>query len=161
MLTQERLKELLDYDPESGLFIWKVRTSTHVKPGDHTSACSSHGYRVIGINRRLYFAHRLAWMYVYGEWPVTQINHIDRNRANNALANLRLATSAENLQNSSRRSDNTSGCKGVHWWSLRGVWTAYINVGGKRTSLGHYPDFFAACCARKSDEIELHPYRAA
>jgi len=98
-LTQERLKELLHYDPETGEFTWQVDRGLNVKAGDAAGYTGAAGYRVIGVlgkNRR---AHRVAFLYMTGDWPDYQVDHKDGDRLNNRWANLRACTSAQNMQN--------------------------------------------------------------
>jgi len=160
MLTQEQLKELLDYDPDTGHFAWRVdRGSAYA--GKRAGYLNCYGYRKIEICGRAYAAHRLAWLYVYGEGPATDVDHIDRNKSNNSILNLRLATDSENVQNSNVRIDSTCGCKGVGWHKAAKKWAAYITLHGTQKHLGLYSTLLDAAAARKSAEIELHPYRAA
>ncbi len=150
-LTQERLKELLHYDQETGVFTWISRVAKHTKIGDVA------GYRgqyiFIRIEGELHRAHRLAWLYVYGEWPNQDIDHKNRDKHDNSIANLRLATDSENLFNASLRSDNTSGHRGVSWSERDKVWRTYISQGGgKHVSLGQFRTRDEAVAARKAAE---------
>ena len=113
-LTQERLKSLLDYDPDVGVFRWKWRVSTKV-PRDLTAGIKyPRGYIGIRIDGRRYHAHRLAWFYVHGVWPTLDIDHIDGDPSNNRLANLREATRSQNLANLHKRRGNAKYPKGVY-----------------------------------------------
>lgn len=112
MVSRERVLELLDYDPETGIFTWRVRRSG-VKFGSHAGRSSSSGYREIRIDGRRYSAHRLVWLVVHGTWPHDQIDHINGIRDDNRANNLREATRTENQRNSKIRVDNTIGYKGV------------------------------------------------
>jgi hypothetical protein len=94
-LTAERLREILGYDPETGLFTRLVRTG-RIRAGEVAGTAHSRGYRSIVIDGRVYLSHRLAWLYVHGEWPPEQIDHINRNRADNRLVNLRAAKQSQN-----------------------------------------------------------------
>ena len=112
-ISAERIRELLHYDPLTGIFIWKVTLSNRAKAG---SICNykSHGYISIRINGLLYGAHRLSWVYMTGEWPDEEIDHKDTHILNNKWGNLRKATKLQNRQNMSfRKKQNTSGYKGV------------------------------------------------
>jgi hypothetical protein len=107
LLTADRLRSVLSYDPETGVFTRDGREAGTV--------CKSPPRRKIFIDRRQYTAHRLAWMHVYGRWPVGDIDHIDGNALNNAFANLREVSRSVNMQNQRRaRADNKSGFLGVH-----------------------------------------------
>jgi len=137
-LTVERLRERLRYDPETGIFIWKYasgqgRRAEGTKAG-HTSKES--GYVLLWVDDRLYRAHRLAWLYVTGEWPPKLLDHRDRNRSNNRWANLRLANDKQNSENASLRSDNTSGSRGIRF--DRNRWVARIYHEGREIYLGRF-----------------------
>jgi HNH endonuclease len=114
MITAERLRELLHYDPNTGEFRWRM-----AKKGTYAGAVAGRyntdgdGYRQIGINRRLYKKHRLAWFYMTGAWPRHEIDHINGDRGDNRFCNLREATASENRRNMRKRVNNTSGYKGV------------------------------------------------
>ena len=95
-LTQEYLKSILDYDLDTGIFTWKINKAKRTKIGD-IAGWSYNGYREIEINDKKYKAHRLAWLYVYGEMPNKLIDHIDGNRSNNKISNLREATLDGNI----------------------------------------------------------------
>ena len=137
MLTADRLRKLLDYDPETGFFTRKTRHN-RMPIGARSGATTKGGYRIIAIDGRRYYEHRLAWLFVTGKWPSGIIDHIDLNRANNAFANLREATNGENMRNGSVRKDSVSGSKGVCWHRPTGKWRAYINVGGRQKYLGTF-----------------------
>jgi hypothetical protein len=138
LLAMEKVKELLSYDPETGIFVWKSTVASHVKKGKPAGSISDQGYRTIMIGGRNYRAHRLAWLFVYGEWPDFEIDHINRDRLDNRIENLRLAGRKENMRNTKRRTDNTSGVKGVYWSRQRNKWIAQIHVAGKHIHLGVY-----------------------
>jgi hypothetical protein len=99
ILTQSRLRELLDYNPETGVFTWKVSTSNRIRAGQKAGATGQSGYQSIQIDRKLYLLHRLAWLYQTGSWPQKYIDHKDGDKTNNKYANLRDVTHSQNLQN--------------------------------------------------------------
>jgi hypothetical protein len=137
MLTAERLREVLRYDPVTGLFIRRCRAGRK-HAGEVAGSATRNGYRSICVDNGRYLAHRLAWLYMNGSWPERQIDHKDRDRSNNRWTNLRLATPSGNTANSRRRSTNTSGFKGVCWDKSRNRWAAYITVGYRHIYLGRF-----------------------
>lgn len=160
ILTQARLKELLHYDPNTGLFKRRVTASNNAKAGSIAGCVSKFlGYRLIGVDRKPYYAHRLAWLYVHGTLPPDQIDHINRVKTDNRICNLRLATDAENRQNMPMPSSNTSGHVGVHWFKRCQKWTAYIQIDKKTISLGYFNDIDDAIAARKAAEVKFHRFQ--
>jgi len=138
-LTAERLRELLSYDPDTGLFHWR-RQKGRASAGDKAGRFSfTHGYIDIGIDGCLYRAHRLAWLYIYGKWP-TEMDHINGVRNDNRLVNLRQCTVSENRSNRGASPRNTSGFKGVSKRANDGKWIAQIKKNGKVTWLGSFDD---------------------
>lgn len=172
-LTAEQLRALLHYDPDTGAFRWRDginhwraglpagtltpqgrNRTRHVVIGIGTT--SEKRYSQIGIHKKVYRAHRLAWLYVYGEWAKSEIDHINGNGADNRIVNLRLATPAENAMNRGLRIDNTSGIKGVSWNKKSGQWLAHIGYGGKILHLGLYDTIEEARAARIEAARRLH-----
>lgn len=161
-LTHERLKELLHYDPVTGLFTWRVKRlrgkgNLTVNPGDIAGCLSPLGYILLRIEGRNYLANRLAWFYMKGEWPKFEIDHDDRDKTNNRLINLRDVTHLVNMQNQSTvRSDGTA--VGVAFNKRRGKWMAYINANRKRTYLGaDFATMEDAHEARMLAKRRMHP----
>lgn len=146
-LTAERLRELLDYDPGTGIFTNRTRRSTNTVVGAQAGYAKRAGYRVIRLDRILYYANRLAWLYVHGEWPKGMVDHADGDPSNDRIGNLRDATRAQNGWNAGVRADNTSGHRGVHWSKIHERWVASIQVNGRRTCLGYFADITAAAKA--------------
>lgn len=158
--TQARLKQALSYDPATGLFTWiePRRGRMLFSVAGHIDA--STGYRDISIDDRSYHAAKLAWLYVFGEYPECVVDHINRNRADDRIENLRLATHSENIINSGVFSHNTSGFKGVYFYRNRAergwpAWWAYITCNGTRKSLGYFHNKAEAVIARKEAEVNL------
>lgn len=136
-LTADRLRFLLRYDANTGEFVW-LRQQGSRKAGDVAGAIKTEGYREIGIDGRLYYAHRLVWLYVFGRWPTEQIDHRNGDESDNRLSNLRECSNAENCQNLGLRKSNKSGLTGVRWDAARSKWAAQIRIDGKITPLGRY-----------------------
>ena len=137
MLTRERLKELMYYDPETGVFTWKCSPSKKIRIGAVAGCVLPTGYMVIGIDREVFLSHRLAWLYVHSEFPseTLQIDHRDGVRSNNKLGNLRCVTPKVNKQNQrNARVDSSSGIIGIRPCGSR--WEARIVICGKRHYLG-------------------------
>jgi HNH endonuclease len=138
-LTAERLRELLRYDPKTGVFTWLVlETKNQVKAGDVAGYINNGGkgggYLKIRVDGHGYRAHRLAWLYMTGTWPHEQIDHIDRNRANNRWCNLREATQAQNQANSRLR--KARDFKGAYFHKCSGKLQAAIQSNGRQIHLG-------------------------
>lgn len=147
MITQKRLKELLHYDPITGLFTWLVANSNRVKVGDVAGALGDHGRILIRVDGVLYKAHRLAWLYMTGKWPNPEADHEDTDASNNKWLNLREANRSQNNCNKKNRKDNTSGYKGVYQDKRRSKWMARINgkfLGYFNTSQGAHAAYCAA-----------------
>jgi hypothetical protein len=136
MITQEQLKELLNYNPETGVFTW-VSARGNLKAGSEAGTVDYQGYIRISINNKRYRAHRLAWIYVYGEISVSEIDHINGNKQDNRILNLRLATRSQNEANKPRTRVNLSGYKGVSH-TRNNHWSAQIMVNKRFIHLGIY-----------------------
>lgn len=137
LITAEQVRKLFHYDPDTGVFTRLVARGC-VSARAVVGNLHTHGYLKTNINGRTYRLHRLAWLYVYGEWPDGEIDHINRRRDDNRLANLRVATRAQNMRNTPRYSTNRSGFKGVAPYGEK--WRAQITVNGKQYNLGYFPD---------------------
>jgi hypothetical protein len=146
-MKPEQLKELLHYEPETGVFTWRVSKGGK-KAGSIAGCLVEDGYIRIKINKKLYPAHHLAWLCIYGELPENEIDHINHIRTDNSIGNLRSATRTENGRNVSLSVRNQSGVIGVCWF--KGKWLAYIKVDGRQKTLGRFNDKFEAICCRKS-----------
>lgn len=147
-LTHDRLKEVLDYDPLTGVFRWKVDAGKKkIKAGSVAGGNRRDGYLRISIDGARYYGHRLAWFWMVGSWPDPECDHRDLDVSNNRWENLRLATSTQNKGNSGLRSDNTSGLKGLRWEVDRGRWLVRISIEGRMKNLGRYEDKGAAAAA--------------
>jgi len=150
-LTQEKLKKFLDYNFETGIFTWKVRRKNSVNVGA-VAGSLSHGYILIMISGKFYRAHRLAWLYIHGYFPEYFIDHIDRDRSNNRINNLRHVSNQCNVRNSGNRKDNKSGIKGIGWHKATNKWRVRIAVNNKSFELGIFTSFDEAICHRLAAE---------
>ena len=156
-LTAELAREILDYDPDTGVFRWKVTNKrSHASAGSLAGCLHSTGYWYIQVDGRNYRAHRLAWLITHGTFPADQIDHRDGDRANNRLANLREVTNAGNQQNQRRaRSDSTTGLLGVS--PEKNGFKARIRVDRKTRYLGHFGTPEQAHAAYLDAKRQLHP----
>lgn len=150
----DALHEILNYNPQTGVWTWKVRRSMRAGPGSVAGSLNADGHRQIEINDKTYMSSRLAWLYMTGEWPAVEVDHIDPSRPwDDSWENLREATRRNNCGNRRRRSDNASGYKGVvfHKRGYPSPWQAYIGIAsGKHKNLGYYKtpeEAHAAYCA--------------
>lgn len=158
ILTQQRLHMLLNYSPDTGVFVWRVRRST-ARAGDVAGTICAKGYRRIFVDGRPYSAARLAWLWAHGEWWAGEIDHINRQRDDNRIANLRKADRFVNTQNTSQRKDNRSGYRGVGWHKISGKWRARISVNGRAINLGSFNDKNAAIAAYEAAARQYHAVR--
>ena len=137
-LTQQRLKEVLDYDPHTGHFVWRTAVNSRALAGSAAGTRNT-PYVSIGIDGVRYYAQRLAWMYVHGVMPRGEIDHINEVKRDNRITNLRDTDSAGNKANQKNaRRDNDSGLRGVSLNKRTGLWCAYIQVRGARKNLGYF-----------------------
>lgn len=161
-LTAERLRELLHYDPETGVFTRKVSItlSKQFKAGDVAGGVDrSTGYFRVSVENKRYWAHRLAWLYAYGEWPVESIDHINQIGTDNRLCNLRAANKSENGQNVQKcRSSSTTGILGVTRIKKTGRWQSTITINGVMKYLGRFGTQDEAREAYLSAKAKLHPF---
>jgi len=156
-LTAQRLRELLHYSPDTGVFTWRVSRGGAVCAGDSAGYGNGAGYRKIYIDGGQYMAHRLAWLYTHGSWPSGVIDHRDGDRSNNAIANIRDVSICVNNQNQKRAhsSNRSCGLLGVTRDSA-GMWQARIRVDGKRRYLGTFKDQEQAGAAYIAAKRLLH-----
>jgi hypothetical protein len=137
ILTQAELKEQLNYNPESGLFTWKVANSKRVKIGETAGTITDKGYIRITLNKKGYKAHRLAWLFIKGEMPSGDIDHINGIKADNCICNLRLCSRVENMQNIGKTQKNTSGYKGA-FLTKDNRWISQAKLNGTVHYLGSF-----------------------
>ena len=180
-ITQELVKEFLDYNPETGVFTWKERDIKYFKESKkggiknftpewsqkkwntryagQVAGCEKpDGYRIINIFKQRNYAHRLAWLYIYGEWPKQDIDHIDGNPRNNRISNLRDISRSLNGQNQKKAQKRSkSGLLGACWCPRDEVWVSQIFADGRRHFLGNFQDKYSAHEAYIQAKRRLHP----
>ena len=155
--TRARLFQRLLYDPETGLFTWKVNVKGgRAQIGKVAGGINAYGYIQIRFEGRHHRAHRLAWLYMTGRWPRNLLDHIDGDRQNNRFCNLREANNSQNNWNSVRPRHNTSGFKGVSWSKTVGKWSSSIKVGGTQRHLGYFDTPENAHAAYAAAASEMH-----
>lgn len=155
-LSHEVLLQNLEYDPITGIF---TRKNCHIsalngKPAGYLN--QDCGYVRVKVKNILHAAHRLAWFYTHGTWPIGDLDHEDRDKSNNAIKNLRPATEEQNAYNVDRSKSNNSGCVGVYWYKPRNCWRVVAKERGVRKYLGHFKDFNDAVLARETYTKQLH-----
>lgn len=159
MLTAERLQEILNYNPKTGIFTWKKTLSIRAPAGVNAGGRARNDHRefhLIGIEGRKYQASHLAWLYVHGTWPEHQIDHRDGNPLNNCIDNLRAASGSQNQANRGRNKNNTSGYKGVYWDRSSGRWAANIWKNRRKIWLGCHDTAELAHAAYCRAALEHH-----
>jgi len=163
MITQSELKRICEYNPETGEFVRIIKRSWKGKEYPCRSLPNSKGdswgYLQLNIDRKVYKVHRLIFLYMTGEFPTVDVDHINGDRTDNRWINLRLVTRQDNLRNMGLRQSNTSGITGVSYCTTKKTWEAYIGAGNTRLRLGHYKTKEEAVLARKVAESKLdyHP----
>ena len=157
MITQAELHFAVNYNPETGIFTWKTPRKK-VIVGTQAGSLDKEGYIILTINQISYRAHRLAWLYIHGEWPKF-IDHINEIKHDNRICNLRNVTHSENMQNKSKpQSNNTTGYIGVSFNKKRKHYTAVIKINGKTHYLGSFKTAEEANEARQKAKLIYHKY---
>lgn len=155
-MDAKELREILRYNPETGAFIWlKPAWNQQSWIGKEAGSPDAHGYICIEIGEGRYKAHRLAWLYMTGAWPESEIDHINLVKYDNSWDNLREVNRSQQHQNGPLQSNNTSGHKGVSWYWQRNKWRAYIKKDGKRKHLGFFLTKEEAAAAYRKAAEEL------
>ena len=154
-ITAEEARQLFDYDPKSGDLTWKVSLNPRAPVGHVVRAPNSRGYYTVRVRGKPYGAHRVAWLIATGTWPAEHIDHINGDKTDNRVENLREATNAENQRNRAAQRNNTSGFKGVSWNKRDSKWRAYIQVDGKFRHLGNFatPEEAHAAYCKAAEEL--------
>ena len=159
-LSFSEVSKLLNYDPESGLLTWAVNRRGSAKIGSIAGTrVKTTGYKVLRINGEAYKTHRIAWLLYFGKMPDGDIDHINRDRGDNRICNLRMVDRSTNQRNRKISKNNTSGHTGVSYHKRDGLWRASINVNGKELILGNYDEKRDAILRRRLAEIAAgyHP----
>lgn len=155
MITQEQLKNELFYNQETGIFTWNKKSRKGgFAAGRECSSVDAHGYIQINILGKVHKAHRLAWLYMAGEHPAGQIDHINHDRKDNRFVNLRVVTNMDNNKNKPIQKNNTSGFVGVTLFKRINKWRAYIVVLDKQIHLGYFEKIEDAIKARIEANIK-------
>lgn len=155
-LTLYELKRLLSYDPNTGIFTRLVSLTSAFPVGSSAGRTDKDGYLRITLKRKVYFSHRLAWFYIYAEWPSGNIDHIDMNKKNNKINNLRTASIFENARNKGKLTTNKCGYKGVAKNSHSKTWRSTITANKKTIYLGSFRNKEDAAIAYDKAAIRLH-----
>ena len=153
MLTYQEVSVLLNYDPATGVLTWKSRRGPR-SGGAKAGSINDEGYRVIGINDRVYYAGRLAWLLMIKSWPSTQIDHKNRDRSDDRWCNLRDATRSQNCIN--RPANRNLGLRGTTWHKPNQKWRAQIELNGKKQHLGYFATAWLAHLAYCDAANALH-----
>lgn len=156
-ITQSRLKEVLSYNSDTGIFVWLVSKARCIKVGDIAGFVrTSRGKRYVDIriDGTQYQSHRLAFLYMEGKFPPNHVDHTDGDGLNNKWNNLNHATQKENGRNQRLSSRNTSGYVGVCWQKQRCKWLVHITINGKVKNLGRFTDMREAIAARQAANIK-------
>jgi hypothetical protein len=157
-ITVETLRSLLDYEPDTRIFRWRVQPNNRVKVGAAAGYINDRGYIRIMVNGTFFKAHRLAWLHFHGMWPQDQIDHINGDKRDNRIRNLRDVSTSINAQNITRpRRDNTSGYRGVSWHKKNKHWHAQIRANGQKHHIGFFDTPEAAHAAYLAAKLRLHP----
>lgn len=149
-LTIERLREVLHYDPKTGVWTWLVQLSLRGQKSSRAGAIKGGaygGYRLIGIDGEHFRSSRLAYFYMTGRWPSGHIDHANLDKGDDRWENLREATGTQNNANWSISCKNKSGLKGVSWSKANGKWVAYLQVNRRNRNLGYFTDKYEAAAA--------------
>jgi hypothetical protein len=155
-ISQNLLKQFLEYDPETGDWRWLKSTGKMIKEGDAAGTISVHGYRIITFLGTKYRASRLAFLYMTGSWPENEVDHINRCKLDDRWDNLRDVSRSENQLNRDMQSNNTSGARGVHWNTEKCKWCAQVKKDNITHHAGYFDSFEEAVAARDAAAIELH-----
>ncbi len=157
-ITKDLINKYLCYDPNSGVFTWKVYRSRLARPGSIAGSLHSKGYIQIVIEGRPYFAHRLAWILVNNSHP-DEVDHINGVRSDNRISNLRNSSRKDNSLNTGLTKRNKSGIKGVSFNARYNAWQSYGSINGKGIHLGQFKNIADAIAAREKFVAENYNHK--
>ena len=158
-ITQKELMEILHYNPETGKFLYRKRMGARALAGATAGSPNSNGYWHIKINGILHKSHRLAWLYIHGEHPIGEVDHINHRKGDNRIANLRVGSKAENISNQIRaQKSSKSGILGVWWSKFHQKWASAIRVNSKHHHLGYFEDKETAAQCYLNAKRSLHNF---
>lgn len=155
MITQDRLKEMLLYNPDTGVFTWRVSPSNRIRQGSIAGYVADRGYRYIAVDEKMWREHRLAFLYMSGKLPKV-VDHINGIRDDNRWVNLREGTQSQNMMNTKINPKNKSGVKGVCWHKASKKWIAQLRVKGKSVNIGYFSDISSAELAVRAAREKYH-----
>ena len=157
-MNAEELRTVLEYNKDTGIFLWKVRIGRKIKAGSVAGSAqkSAGGKKYIRIlyKGKKYYAHRLAFLYMTGNFPNNFVDHINHDSLDNRYCNLRMASSTDNQRNKIPHKNNKTGITGVFFCKKRKKYISAITIKNKHKHLSYGNDFFEACCRRKSAELK-------
>lgn len=158
MLTAEEMRNIFSVDVDTGFLYWRINAGQRGRVGARAGATKLFGkirYFTVSIFGKTYYTHKVVWSIHHGRIPSDQVDHINGDREDNRIENLREVTVDENVKNAKRRVDNASGLTGVYWHKTKKRWISHIGENSGIKQLGGFRDLFEACCRRKSAEIAL------
>ena len=148
MISYKEATEVFEYNCDTGDIFWRISPNKKIGAGRLAGCVNGCGYRQIAYKGKLYLTHRLAWLLHYGEWPKSTLDHINRDKLDNRIINMREASHRTNMRNRSAARKNISGIPGVHWDKRLNKWVARINIGAGTIYLGLSKNLFEAACLR-------------
>ena len=159
ILDSTRIREILDYNPDTGEFYWKIKSNKRAPIGAKAGGITNGGYGYISYLNKRYSMSHLAWIHFYGKPPLMYLDHINGNRFDNRISNLREATPAENMQNIRKAPKNSShGFLGAYFDKDKNLWRSKIRVNGAKKSLGYFKTPEEASTAYIAAKRQYHPF---